>query len=195
MATELFEASRRVGLNANLDKTKLMLNDEGSIILEGHKIENVSEYKYLGQIVSLDDKTRNEIRSRIASAWKNFWNHKHILKSKMKNCTKTKILESCILPTLLYGAQTWALTNQLTKSIVTTFDRILRSTLKIKVSDKVNLVEIRKRTGAKKISPSIYKLKLNYAGHLIRGKDNWTKRLAEWTPWDKGRKRGRPPTR
>ena len=43
---------------------------------------------------------------------------------------------------------------------------------------------------------TIKKLKMGYAGHMIRKKgDTWARRITEWTPYDAKRKVGRPPMR
>lgn len=195
MASELYEASKKAGLFINVDKTKILSENTGGVVLGNHEIQVVNEYKYLGQIISLKNRMEKEINARRANAWKNFWMHKHILKSNMKTPVKIRMLESCIVPTLLYGAQTWALTNRQAKKLETTFNSMLRSILNIKQRDKISMARIRSKTKTKKISAQALGLKLRYAGHLIRGVDKWTKKLVEWTPRDLTRREGRPPTR
>lgn len=145
-------------------------------------IEAVTEYKYLGQLISIVDRKNKEINTRIANAWKKFWSLKNILKIRMKISTKIRVFESGVVPVLLYGAQTWSLTKIQTKRINTTHNRMLRSILNIKLKDKVPIEIIKNRTKTNDIRKTICKLKLTYAGHLARKYENWANRLLNWTP-------------
>ncbi len=71
----------------------------------------VSEHQYLGQAVAFNERGKLELRVKTAKAWGKFWAHKHILKSKTAISTKIRIWEQCVMPSLTYGAQTWALIN------------------------------------------------------------------------------------
>lgn len=66
MADELRRESEEMGLSINLAKTKVMSNiaNPGEIQVNGIEIENVSEYRYLGQITSPENKSEKEIRIR-----------------------------------------------------------------------------------------------------------------------------------
>ncbi len=106
-----------------------------------------------------------------------------------------KTPESCVLPSLAYGLQTWWLTDTQAKRIATTQRRMLRSMIGSKQKDKIKKSQIKRRTGAKNIGLVINELKFNYAGHMSRGRDKWNKLIEEWTPLDQKRNRERPPTR
>ena len=58
MAEDLRRESEKMGLTINFTKTKVMSNLESlaPITVGGETIERVSEYRYLGQILSLSDK-------------------------------------------------------------------------------------------------------------------------------------------
>ena len=86
-----------MGLTINFAKTKVTSQGGGG----GETIEHVSEYRYLGQILSFSDKTGKELKIRHANSWKAFWALKYILKSKIKLKTKIRIiLESTVIPVL-----------------------------------------------------------------------------------------------
>jgi len=54
--------SGKIGLNMNIDKTKLLTADPGDVHLEGQQIEKVNEYTYLGHTITLgkeNQKSRN----------------------------------------------------------------------------------------------------------------------------------------
>ena len=70
--------------------------DSQALFLDKKQIEIVSEYNYLGQIISFENRVGKEIKTRIAKAWRAFWAHKAILFRKVDMKLKIKILESCI---------------------------------------------------------------------------------------------------
>ena len=81
-----------------------MSNDKNKekLSMRSRIIDRVTEYKYVGQIVSFEDKMGSELKSRTTKAWA----HRDIFDSKINTEGKIKILESCIYPVLTYGAQT-----------------------------------------------------------------------------------------
>jgi len=79
--------------------------------------------------------------------------------------TKIRILESTIIPVLLSGAQTWALTVKQIKKLQVTQNGMLRSLLNIRLKDKVSLADIYSKTNAKKVRVIARVLKYKYAEH------------------------------
>lgn len=78
MIKYIAEKSRKMSLETNNDKTKLMTNSiKSNIEVYGTKLEYVHEYVYLEQIISLMSKETNK---RIASGWKKYWSLKEIMK-------------------------------------------------------------------------------------------------------------------
>ena len=112
MLTELDKVSRETGLTMNTGKTKLMTNaTEEPVYIGGEPLEYVQDYMYLGQNLSFHNNMEKEIKKRIGLAWKKFWSLKFILMDKsLKQTLKVEVLEKCVLPVILYGCQTWALT-------------------------------------------------------------------------------------
>ncbi len=107
----------------NSSKTKIMSSNEkvGWLQIDELRIEKVTEYIYLGQIITLDNKTNMDIGRCIANGWKSYWPQKNIFKSKMSIPTKIKIFHSCIIPVLTYGSQTWALTKKNVQRLKSTY--------------------------------------------------------------------------
>ena len=64
-----------MGLTMNLSKTKIMSNikNQNTVELNGVKIEAVKEYRYLGQMLSFENKIEKELKIRRSNAWKSFW--------------------------------------------------------------------------------------------------------------------------
>ncbi len=72
MLKNLKNESGRFGLTMNSSKTNIMSTNEkvGWLQIDELRIEKVTEYTYLGQIITLDNKTNVEIGRSIANGWK-----------------------------------------------------------------------------------------------------------------------------
>lgn len=195
MIEQLVRESEKVGLSLNTSKTKLMTNYKKVPIKPYNtaKLEYVNEYTYLGQIISHKDLTAKEISNRINIGWKRYWALKDVMKnSEIPVKAKKKIFNTCILPSMTYGCQTWGLTNKNIKSLEICQHRMERSMLNMKLKDKIRLTKIRKQTKIIDIKYRIQQLKWKWAGHLIRDKtEKWAKGVTEWCPRYKKRNRGR----
>ena len=73
---------------------------------------------------------------------------------------------------------------------------MLRSILRIKLSDKIKLVDMFAKTEAKRVGVLAKRFKFNFAGHVIRGRDSkWSRTLTTWVPHVGHKSRGRPAMR
>lgn len=195
MLQALHNHSVKVGLEMNFDKTKIMTNGCKRIIkVEGEPIEFVDDYVYLGKLVSFRDVDKEEIERRIAITWKKFWSLKEILKSNIAIDLKKKVMDTCILPCLTYGCQTWSLSEVNAKRISTCQRAMERSILGIKLKDRERNEDIRKKTGIRDALEHARRMKWKWAGHLARYTDHrWSTLVTQWQgPAYGSRRRGRP---
>lgn len=198
MLNQLQNQCERVGLQMNSTKTKTMTNrEENQIRIGTETISYVQEYVYLGQTVSFQESNKKEIKRRISLAWRKFWSLSFILLDKSQEIKiKREILESCVLPTLTYGAQTWTTTQLMRTSIQVTQRRMERKILGISIKDKVRNAEIRNRTEMKDAMTSAQIMKWRWSGHAVRlPKDRWSNIATVWDPREGERRPGRPRTR
>ena len=72
---ELNQGSKKIGLNIHKGKTKYMTNFQSDETI----IEKVDRYKYLGQIVMMENQTQEEVMIRIKAGWSCFGRFKDIL--------------------------------------------------------------------------------------------------------------------
>ncbi len=114
------------------------------LTIERKEIDLPNEYKYVGQTIAFEDRTGKEITIRTSNAWRNFWTDRIFLKSKMNLGSKIKILEQCVLPSLTYEAQTWAITRLQEEGVREIQNKMKRSIMNIRLRDKVNIAELRK---------------------------------------------------
>lgn len=193
MFEQLDSQSQLKGLKMNINKTKFMASTEHQFIeVNQNKVEQVKNYVYLGQLIAIEERTEQEIERRRSLAWKKYWSLKKILKSKVSTKLKTKILRTCVFPTLIYGCQTWAPTTSQMNKLKSTQTTMYRSILGIKKRDKIRNSVLHERMKLETLEKTIKRLKLNWAGHVARlDETRWAKQLTKWIPMGRKRKRGR----
>jgi len=88
-----------------MSKTKILTNISNlqNITLGDATIEQVEDHRYLGQTLSFANKSEKELKIRMSDAWKAFWAQRHLLEGNLSIKTKIRVLESTIIPVLLYG--------------------------------------------------------------------------------------------
>ena len=118
MMNDLTRESSRVGLNVNKAKTKIMSKTPASININNQPLGNVTNYPYLGNLVSVDGDHEPEVARRIGLAWNNFKKlDKYLIQPKFPLSLKKKIFMQCIVPTMTYASETWIITKKLESKI------------------------------------------------------------------------------
>ncbi|GBP17157.1 Putative uncharacterized transposon-derived protein F52C9.6 [Eumeta japonica] len=159
-----------------------------------HMLQQLTEAsRKVGQIIAFKDKTNIEIERRVANAWNRYWSLKEILKSEHFPITaKRKVFNSCVLPCLAYGCQTWALSQKHFLKLRTCQRGMERSMIGVTKRDRIRSEDIRSITKVEDIIKKIRQLKWRWTEHMTRdSRIKWTKILTEWQPRDGTRKRGR----
>ena len=195
---ELYTYSKEIGLKINTNKTKIMTNSVTlPTTIDKTVIEYTDEYIYLGQIVSFKDKINKEIDRRISLAWKKFWGLKFILLDRsLPLKIKQHVMDTCILPVMLYGAQTWTL-NKHEKNMLSICQRKMeRKLLGVSLMDKIRNTIIRDKSKIKDVIKTADCIKWKWGGHIIRlTDDRWTHRVTIWDQRRGKRSVGRQRTR
>lgn len=198
MLHSLIEETNKVGLKLNAKKCKLMrINsaEETELTIENESIENVEDFIYLGHKLSIYGQDK-EITRRISLAWNTFNKYGYLFRSAVNMEEKKKLWNMCVLPSLIYASETWIMDAKTIKRLRVTVRSMERAMTGISKRERKRKEYINKITGIKDIGKIIILRKWNWVGHIIRCKDNrWTKRMMEWWPIEKKRKRGRPKTR
>lgn len=194
MLQELADESKMRGLKMNLSKTKVMTENNTSVMVNNKQIENVESYIYLGQRYSLQEKNQDkEIQRRITAGWATYAKHHDIFKSNFSIYLKRQVFNSCIIPAMTYGAETWTLSSQAERKLAATQRKMERSMLNITYRDRKTNTWIRKKTKVTDIISTVRQMKWRWAGHISRMRDNrWTYCITNWRPYDGIRRRGRP---
>jgi hypothetical protein len=139
MMTELSTRSKETGLLMNPTKTKIMTNStETPIIIDGTPIQYCKEYNYLGQTTSLTRNWEKELQRRITLAWGKFWSLKFILLDKSIIIKlRPEAIQTCVIPVLIYGSQTWTFTKRQTQAIEICQRKMERTVLEINLKDRM----------------------------------------------------------
>src|ERR1700761_4431961 len=124
--------AKEVGLLVNEDKTKYLTLDRqrqrGSrigqnITMNEFNFEVVQSFKYLGSIINISNDIEEEILMRTTQGNKCFYALRHLFKSSLlSRSTKFKLYRSMVRPIVMYGSETWTLTNK-HENMRSTFER------------------------------------------------------------------------
>jgi len=99
----LTEAGEKAGLEINISKTKTMVNgrkdsEEEQLSVKDKKIENVTEFVYLGSLLTKDNDGSRKVQRRIARAAGAMKQFGKIWKSKnISTVTKISILKATVM--------------------------------------------------------------------------------------------------
>ena len=105
------QESEKVGLKLNIQKTKIMTS--GSIIswqTEGETMETVTDFIFLGSIITADGDCSHEIKRRLLLVIKAMTNLDSILKSRdITLPIKVHLVKAMVFPVFMYGCESWTI--------------------------------------------------------------------------------------
>ena len=193
---ELNRTAKSLGLKIHTGKSKILkvgTDSSTSTRLDGNPLETVTAFTYLGSIVDNIGGTEADIKARIAKARAAFMQLQKVWKaSKISLRTKLRLFNSNVKSVLLYGCETWKITDSTLKRVQTFINGCLRKLLKIKWQDRVKNKEVWERTGQEPMETQIGQRRWRWIGHTLRKPASTTTRQAlQWNPQG-NRKRGRP---
>ncbi|XP_078603943.1 uncharacterized protein LOC144877771 [Branchiostoma floridae x Branchiostoma japonicum] len=196
-AQKLEHNSGQVGLTINAKKTKEMrvktVGNAKPVCCRGTELEIVKEFTYLGSVISSDGGATKDVDARIGKAKAAFAQLKPVWRARNISLrTKLRIFESNVKSILLYGCETWGLTQLNTSKLQTFINARLRYILGIWWPQKISNEDLLERTGQEPVEVSIRRRKWRWIGHTLRKPpSSITRTVLEWNPQGK-RRRGRP---
>ena len=207
---EVNKVGKSYGMKMNAAKTKSMVitrkehTPQIKLDIDGAEVKQVQQFKYLGQSISDDGKCDAEITKRIEIARSAFNSLKGpLLSSNITLNTKKRIIKCYVWSTLLYGCETWTVTQAHINKLQAFEMWVYRKMKRISWRDRITNDEVLKKVSAKRYVMSAIKLrKIAYFGHMVR-RDNiqrvllegkiegtrcrgrprieWTDNIKEWT--------------
>ncbi|BHF65468.1 hypothetical protein SprV_0200847900 [Sparganum proliferum] len=143
------------------------------ISVNGTQLQVVENFPYLGSTLSRNTKIDDEVANRISKASQAFgrlqstvWNRHGLQLS-----TKLKMYKAVILPTLLYGAETWTVYTKQARRLNHFHLSCLRRILGLKWQDRIPDTDVLERTGILSIYTILRQMQPRWSGHLVRMDD------------------------
>jgi hypothetical protein len=136
----LIDASKEVGLEINVEKTKYKslfcqqcAGKNQDMKTANRSFENVSQYNYLGTTVTNQNLIQEEIKRRLNSGNACYHSVQNLLLSRLlSKDLKIGMYKTIMLPVVLYGCETWSLTLRKEHRLRVFENRLLRSLFGLK---------------------------------------------------------------
>ena len=158
----------------------------------------VETFTYLGSALSTSARIDAEVASRISKASSAFGRlRKRVWDAAgIRTETKLSVYRAVVLPTLLYGAETWTVYKSHAKKLNHFHLACLRKIMGITFTDKIPDTEILTHAKAPSIFCHLKKIQLRWAGHLVRMPDTRLPKVIFYSELANGkRKTGAPKKR
>lgn len=192
------EELKKRNMKINTNKTKVMVlskeNKEINLEISQSKIEQVDVFKYLGVLIDREGNMENEINERITKATRLYHslNKAFIGKKEINRKTKMTVYKTIFRPILMYGSESWVLTNTMKSKIQAIDMKYLRRVKGITRRNRIRNELVREELEIEPVNNIIVKQKLKWFGHMCRMSNNrQVKRIWE-AGIHKSKTRGRP---
>ena len=185
-------SAEAMGLHVNCKKTQYMRynqSDGDLVTLEGNKLKQVYDFKYLGAWIQSSERDMN---IRIGQAWSALNKMGIMWKSNLQNHLKVGFFRATVESVLLYGAESWTMTGKMRDKLDGNYTRMLRVILG--VSWKSHKTNEELYGNLSKVTDSLRIRRLRFIGHSWRRKQELISGVFLWEPKHGRRKRGRPAT-
>ena len=175
----LSRESEEYGLSVNTKKTKCMViskqkaGPECKLYLGEEQIEQVTEFNYLGSMLTSDGRCRKDIRRRIAISKSAFERMRPILGDrKLSVGLRVRLIKTYVWSTLLYGCESWSLTAETKRNIAAAEMYFYRRMMRVSYVDGVSNDDVLSRVQLqqRQLLPQIEQRQLRFLGHIIRKK-------------------------
>lgn len=195
---KLDETLMKWEMRMNWGKTEVMKvgKERGQCWVEigERKLESVEVVKYLGVMISGDGRMEEEIRSRIGKAARviGALNEPVWRQKELSRRTKLRVYNAIVVPTLMYGSETWVLSKQQESAIQATEMNVLRRIAERRRVDRVRNVKIREELKQEGVLEKVKRSQLRWREALAEmGPERLVRRVYE-AEMEGTRGRGRP---
>ena len=174
------EESENVGLNLNIQKTKIMASGPiTSWQIDGETIETMTDFIFLGSKITAFGDCRHEIKICLLLGRKVMTNLDNILKSRdLTLPTKVHLVKGLVCPVVMYGYESWTIKKGECQKIDAFEPWCCRRLLRVPWTARRSNQSILKEISPKySLEGLILKLKLQSFGYLMRRADSLEKTL------------------
>ena len=181
--TRLEQEAGKVGLQCNAKKTEIQAFNQDTPITvnsrDGTILKIIQNIKYLGAWMENTDK---DCKVRKALAWSACHKLRKIWTSTLSERIKIRLFIVTVESVLLYGGETWTITQTMKKQLDGCYTRMLRMALN--VSWKQHIPNIQLYGGLPPVSTKVQQRRMRLAGHCVRHDDEVANKLVLWQPTD-----------
>ncbi|BHF58079.1 hypothetical protein SprV_0100102800 [Sparganum proliferum] len=173
----LFSAAcENLGLVINTEKTVIMhqpppntVHSAPQVSVNGTHLQVVDNFTYLGRTLSRSTKIDDEVVHRISMASQAFGRLENTVWNSHgpQLSTKLQMYKAVILPTLLYGKDTWTLYMKRAWRLNHFHLSYFRRILKLGWQDRISDTDVLERTGILRIYVMLKQLQLRWCDHLV----------------------------
>ena len=170
---DLSQESAKVGLKINVAKTKeLRINVDSSVAplsIDSQLIERVEHFQYLGSIIDENGGAIKDVETRIRKARGAYTILGKIWQASNYTVnTKLHIFKSCVVSVLLYGCETWLVSEVIRRKLQVFINRCLRRILRIFWPNTISNDALWERANMADINNIIRRRKYGWIGHTLR---------------------------
>ena len=144
-------------MRINWQKTKVMVVQRGGgtchLVVDDVEVEAVQTTKYLGAMFNDKASCNDEIENTIGTATRmvGALRRQVIERKELSKATKLRVINAMVVPTLLYGSETWTLQKRHRSRIQAMDMRYLRKIEGVSRLDRVPNEDIRRRLGVEAV--------------------------------------------
>ena len=174
------EVSEKVGLNLNLQKTKIMASGPiTSWQIDGETVQMLADFIFWGSKITADGDWSHEIKRRLLLGRKVMTNLESILKNRdITLSTKVCLVKAMVFPVVMYGCESWTIKKAERQRIdafqLWCWRRLLRVPRIARRSNQSILKEIIPEHSLEWL---MLKVKLQYIDHVMWRTDSFEKTL------------------
>ena len=175
------EAYESAGLEVNVGKTKVLAQSHPAhplqpfdISIHGNTVEQLPRFCYLGSMINNTNDPSEDIHNRIRSAHQAFGKLYHRVFSQhgLSAQTKIDVYRAVVIPTLIYGSESWTLYRKNIRTLERFHQQKLRAILGIGWEERITNNDVLNRAGLTSVEAIVAKNQLRFFGHLCRREDS-----------------------
>src|SRR6476469_4933870 len=167
--------AKHYDMKINIKKTKAMVVSRNggakvNITVEGQSVEQVSEFRYLGSLISEDGRCLHDVKARIGMAKDAYSKRKELLTRSSRVDLRKRLVKTLLWPVVLYGCETWTMRKEEINRLNAFEMWVWRRMGKVSWMDKRTNEQVLSSMNEKRILiKTIWDRKKNWIGHVVRG--------------------------